>query len=116
MPGIHYGRIIEATHHMGDRVNFPNMLQELVAKSFTLRGSRNETCDIDELDHVGHDPGRLDDFCQVFQSCIRDLHDADVRVYRTERVVLGRDRDCGQRLEQGGLPDVGQTYDSNGQL
>ena len=43
---------------------------------------------------------------------VRHLDDADVRLDRAERVVLGGDAGLGQRVEEGGLADVGQADDA----
>jgi hypothetical protein len=43
---------------------------------------------------------------------IRHFDDADVRLDGAERIVLRRDAGLGQRVEQCGLADVGQTDDA----
>ena len=46
------------------------------------------------------------------QPRVGHLDDADVRLDRAERIVLGRDAGLGQRVEEGGLADVGQADDA----
>ena len=43
---------------------------------------------------------------------VRHLDDADVRLDGAERIVRRRDAGLGQRVEQGGLADVGQADDA----
>ena len=44
---------------------------------------------------------------------IRQAHDADVRLDRRERIVRREHVVLGQRVEQGGLADVGQADDAD---
>jgi hypothetical protein len=68
--------------------------------------------DVDELDDRRHDALGLDDRGQRVQPRVGQLDDADVRLDGAERVVLGRDAGLGQRVEEGGLADVGQAHDA----
>ena len=49
-------RILEASHHVPDRVAFADIGEELVPQPFALRCSRHQSCDVHELDR------RRDDF------------------------------------------------------
>src|SRR3954467_4356002 len=52
--------------------------------------------------------GRLASRGELRQPRVGQLDDADVRLDRAERVVLGRDAGLGERVEEGGLADVRQ--------
>ena len=47
--------ILEAAHHMGDRVAFANIGEKLIAEPFAFRGAAHEPGDVDE-----GEPGRND--------------------------------------------------------
>src|SRR5690606_30148890 len=55
---------------------------------------------------------RLDDLRQCRQTRVRHLDDADVRLDGAEGVVGRFDTGLGQRIEKGGLADVGQADDA----
>ena len=52
---------------------------------------------------------------QLVQPRVGHRHDADVGLDRGERIVRGEHVVAGQRVEQGGLADVGQADDADGQ-
>jgi hypothetical protein len=54
----------------------------------------------------------FDDLGQLRQARVGQLDDADVRLDRAEGIVLGRDAGFRQRVEEGGLADVGQAHDA----
>src|SRR6185369_1098238 len=55
---------------------------------------------------------RRDNVRQFLQARIGHLDNAHVGLDGAERVVLGRDAGLGERIEQRGFPDIGQTHDS----
>ena len=109
---VHDVFVFKTTHHVDDGVRLPNIGQELVTQSFTLAGARDQTGDVDELDDGRHHSLRLDDGGKLRHARIRHLDDADIGLDRAERIVLGRNARFGQRVEQGGLADIGQTDDA----
>ena len=85
--------------------------QEFVAQSLALGRAPDETRDVHELHDRGHDALGRHDRRQLRQPRIRHFHHADVRLDGAERIV-GRIRvRRGERVEQRGLADVGQSDD-----
>lgn len=72
---------------MHNGVGLADVLQELVAKAFTLRRALHESGDIHELHHRRHRALGLHDFRQACQARVRHLHHADIRFDRAERIV-----------------------------
>ena len=106
--------IFKTAQHMGNRVAFADIGQELIAKAFTLAGTFYQTRDI----HKGH-PRRNDLFGtgnrrQLVQPRIRHGHVADIGFYRAKREVCSL---CGrsfrQRVEQGRFAHVWQTHNTH---
>ena len=90
------------------------MGEELVAQALAAAGARDEAGDVHELN------GRRDGFLRVgklaqhAQPRVGHGDDAVVRVNRTERVVRRlRLAGAGDGVEEGGLPDVGESDDSS---
>ena len=86
--------------------------EELVAQAFALGGAGHQAGDVDELDDGRHDALGLDDLGQLRQARIGHFDHADVGLDGAEGIVLGRDAGLGQRVEEGGLADVGQADDA----
>ena len=109
---MHDVGVLEAAHHVRDRIGLADVREELVAEAFTLRRAGDEARDVDELDRGRQDLLRLDDRRKRVEPRIRHRHDADVRVDGAERIVLRRDLRARQRVEQRGLADVGKPDDA----
>src|SRR5258705_7994428 len=110
---MHDIRILKRPNHVHDGVDFADVRQELIAEAFALRGAFDESGDIDELHDGRNLLLRFDDLVQLLEPWIGDRDDTDVRLDRAERIVL-RSRGLGrrQRVEEGRLPDIWKTYDS----
>jgi hypothetical protein len=101
--------ILEAAHHVDDRVNLADVRQELVAKSFAFARTTDQAGNIDDFEHCGHDDRCLDDAGKFTEARIGHENGADVWFDGAERVVggfglLGRDG-----IEQRRFADIGQT-------
>ena len=101
--------VVEATHHLHDRVGLADVRQELVAQPFALRRTFDEAGDIDELHGRGDDVPRrrIHDGGDARQAWIGHFHNSDVGLDGTERVVRGVGLCRCQRVEQRRLSDVG---------
>ena len=99
---------------MSDGIGLTNVRQELVTQPLALRRAGHESGDIDELHGRRQDLLRLDDVGKYLQTKIRHGNDADVRLDRAERVVLGGDLSCRQRVKQCRFANVGQADDATG--
>jgi hypothetical protein len=60
--------VLEAAHHVGDRVGLADVGQELVAQALALRGARDQAGDVDELHRGRQDLLRLDDGRQLVEA------------------------------------------------
>ena len=94
--------------------------KELVAEPFALRGAAHQPGDIDEGEPRGDHLRGLGDGREPVEPRVGNGHLADIRLDGAERIVGGlRRRALGQRVEQGGLADIGQpddaAFESHGQ-
>jgi hypothetical protein len=104
--------VLETAHHVDDGVGLADMAEELVAQALALAGPGHQAGDVDELDDRRHHALGLDDGGQLVEPRVGQLDDAHVRLDGAERIVLGRDAGFRQRVEEGGLADVGQSDDA----
>ena len=109
---VHDVVVDEAAHDVRDRVGLADVGEELVAEALALRGAGDEARDVDELDDRRHDALGARDRRQRREPRVRHLDDADVRLDRAERIVLGGDAGLGQRVEERRLADVRQADDA----
>ncbi len=110
----HVGRL-EGPDHVADGAHLADGGQELVAEPLTLAGALHQTGDVDEGHRgVDHLLGS-EDLGETLDPRIGDGHHSGVRLDRGERVVGGEDPGLGQCVEQGGLADVGETDDADGE-
>src|SRR6185503_5723071 len=68
--------------------------------------------DIHEFDYRRRHFLRFRDRGDALQARVGHRHDADIGLDGAERVILGRNRGLGKRIEQRGLADVGQAHDT----
>ena len=106
-------RVLEAADDLHHRVDLAHVGEELVAEPLALARAFDEARDVDELDRRGDDDPGLGDALQRGEPRVRHRHHADVGIDGAERIVR-RFRFPGPRdgVEQGGLADVGEAYDS----
>ncbi len=109
---VHYVGIVEAAHHIHNGVGLADVGQELVAQAFALGCARHQARDVDEFDDGVLHALRVNDFRQFIETRVGHLDDADIGLDGAERVILRRNAGLGQRIEHGGLADVGQTDDT----
>ena len=109
---VHDVVVHEAAHEMRDRMRLANVREELVAEPLALRRAFDEARDVDELDDGRHDLLGFHDLRQRVELWIGHGHDADVRIDRAERIVLGRNLRRRERVEQRRLADVRQPDDA----
>ena len=109
---VHDVVVHEAAHEVRDRMRLANVREELVAQPLALRCALDEARDVDELDDGRHDLLRLHDLRERVELRVRHGDDADVRIDRAERIVLGRNLRRRERVEQRRLTDVRQSDDA----
>ena len=105
--------IVKAAHHMYNGIALTDMAQELVSQTSALTGTFDQTGDIHKLHNGGGLFVCLPDLGQFVQPGIRNRNNAGVRLNGAERIVgclsiLG----AGQRIEQSGFANIGQTDDT----
>ena len=102
-------RVIEKTHHMGNRIDSADVPEELVPESLALARAFDKPGDVNKFQ------GRRDDFGGVFhlgklvQPFVRDGNDSRIRINRAERKVCRRRAAFAQRIEKSRFPDVRES-------
>ncbi len=105
--------ILEAAEHIGDRVDLADHGEELIAKPFALRGAAHEPGDVDESEPGRDGLGGFGDPGERVEARVGHRHLTDIRLDGAEGIVGRRGgRGLGQRVEQGGLADIGQSDDA----
>ena len=104
--------ILEAAHHVDDRVGFANVREKLVAQALALTGTRHQPGDVDELDRGMLHALRVDDLGELLKTGIGNLDHAHIGLDRAERIVFGGDARLGEGVKQRRLADVGQADDA----
>src|SRR5207253_1807799 len=79
---------------------------------FALRRALHEAGDVDELHRRGYGALRLHDARELVEPVVGDVDAADVRILRGEGIVRREDAGGGERVEERGLADVGQSDDA----
>jgi hypothetical protein len=70
------------------------------AEALAHRGAFDESRDVDELDDRRDGFLRLNDVGDAIESRVGDLHDPDIRLHGTERIVLGGGAGGRERVEE----------------
>ena len=109
---VHDVVVVEAAHHVRDRVGLADVREKLVAETLALRGAGHQAGDVDELDGRRQDLLGVRDIGQQREARIGHGHHADVGIDGAERVVLGRDLRARERVEKRGLAHVGEADDA----
>ena len=86
---VHVGDVVvvEAAEHVQDGIRLADVGEELVAQSFTLAGSLDESGDVDDFHRRGDDSSRVDQFGEFVQPLVGDGDDADVGLNGAEGEV-----------------------------
>ena len=77
--------VVEAAHHVDDRIGLADVGEELVAEAFALGRAGDQARDVDELDDRRQHALGLDDLGQLGQPRVGQLDDADVGLDGAER-------------------------------
>src|SRR5690606_38665122 len=105
-------RVVEAADDLDDRIHLADVREELVAETLALGCALDQPRDV----HEGHDRRVLHLWTHALleevQPRVRYGDDADIRVDGAERVILGGRARAGQCVEERGLPDIREPYDS----
>ena len=96
---MNYVVVLETAHHVRDCIDLADVGEELVAEALALRGAFDDAGDVDEFDRRRHDLFGLGNRGEPLEPRVRHRHDANVRIDRAERVVLGRDLRPRQGIE-----------------
>ena len=70
--------VVKAAQYVEDGVRLAYVGKELVAQSFPLAGSLDQSGDVDNLDGGRHDASRVDQLGELVQPFIGDGDDTDV--------------------------------------
>ena len=92
--------VIEHADNLCNGFGLADICQELIAQAFTLGGTFDDAGDV----HEGHRSGQqllgTEDLSQLRQAGIRQVHDADIRLDRGERIVRCEHLVAGQCVEE----------------
>ncbi|OPZ43199.1 MAG: hypothetical protein BWY94_01930 [Actinobacteria bacterium ADurb.BinA094] len=105
-------RVVERAHHLRHGVDAADVGEEAVAESLATARPFGEARDVDEVDGGVDLLRRLKHLVQSVQTRVRHRHDATVGLRRRERIGGRRRLRVRERVEQGGLADVGQSDDA----
>ena len=101
--------VVKHTHNFRYRVYFTNVLEKLIPEPLPLRGTFDESGDIDKFDNGRHNLLRVGHFAQRLQTVVRHRNDSYGRVDGTKRIVLGRHALLGECIKKRGFSHVWQT-------
>ena len=104
--------IFKATNDVQNCITLANVGKELVAQTLALGCALDKTCNVHELANGRGQLFGLVHFRQHVQTLVRNGHYTYVRLNGAEGVVSGFRACVGQRVEQSGFADVGQTDDT----
>ena len=86
---MHHIGVLKAAHHVNDGVHLTDVAQELVAESFSLRCSLNQTGDVHELDHSGRHLFGVVHISEKLQPLVRNGYDSHIGIDGAERIICG---------------------------
>ena len=107
--------VAEDARDLADRRGLADVREELVAQALSLRGTRDDAGDVDELDGRGQQLGRAEHLGELREPVVGDPDDADVGLDRRERVVRREHVVLGQGVEEGRLARIGESDDTDGE-
>ena len=79
--------VVEATQNVNNCVGIADIRKELITKTFALRCTLYQTCNIDNLDSGGDNTLWVVNLRQLDESLVRYGDNADIRLDSTEREV-----------------------------
>ena len=104
--------VLERAHHVRHGVHAADVGEEPVAQALAAARALGQPGDVDDVDGGVDLLGRLEHLVQPVQPRVGHGHDAEVGLGGGERVGGRRGLRVGERVEQSGLADVGQTDDA----
>ena len=105
--------IFKTAQNMGDRINFANIAEKLVAEPFALGSTAHQSGNIDETQARRHTLGGACNICQRVKARFGHGNIANIRLNGAKRKIGGlRGGGFCQRIEQGGFTDIRQTHNT----
>ena len=105
---VRYVFVVETPYDVHDRVHFPDVRQEFIAKTFALRRALDKPRDIHEFHGCGGDFFAVVKRREFFKPFVRHRDDAHVRLYRAKRIIRAHRACVCNCVEQRAFPDVGE--------
>ena len=106
-------RVLEAAHHVDERVHLADVAEELVAEALAVGGAFHQAGDVHELKGRRDERADLGDLAELRQARVRHTDDAEVGFDGAERVILRRGLvRAGDGVEERGFPYVRKTDDA----
>ena len=104
--------VLEAPDDVEDGVHLPDVGEKLIPQALALAGALYQAGNVHELHRCRDGPLRGDDPRQRVEPGIGYLHDPGIGLDRGEGIVRHQCLGRGERIEEGGLPDIGETDDA----
>ena len=108
--------VVKAAQYVEDGVRLAYVGKELVAQSFPLAGSLDQSGDVDNLDGGRHDASRVDQLGELVQSFIGDGDDTDVGFNGAEGEIGRFGTGFCDGIEKGALPYIWKAHNANLQI
>ncbi len=101
--------ILEAPHHMQNRIALANVRKKLIPKSFALTRTLHKPRNVRKPNRRTYNLLRRNNLRQILQPRIIHFHDRRIRLNRAKRIILRRRLLLlRQRVKQSGLTDIRQ--------
>lgn len=105
--------IVEGSNNVVNAIDISDVAKEVVSKSFSLRSTSHDTCDINNLKHCGYFRFGFEHFAEFLEPIVWDGDDSLVGFDGAEGIVFGWDVEIGEDVIGGGFADVGEPYDAH---
>ena len=111
---FHMGNIavFKAADNMDDGIGGADVREELVAQTFALGSALYEACDVHEFDDSRGDLLGLMQVSQPVDTLIGNRNHTHIGVDGAECVVVCRYTCVGDSIKEGGLANIGKSYDT----
>jgi hypothetical protein len=110
---VHNLAILKNANNVTNHLTFADMSEELIAETFAMGGTLDQTGNIDEFDRRGDDFRGLIQLSELIETRVRDRHDADIRLDGGEGIISRKRTRVGKRIKKRGFTYIRETDDAN---
>ena len=105
--------VVKAANHVQNGVGLANVRKELIAQAFPLARACNDTRDVDELHRGWNDRVWFHMGYDLIEPRVGHGDHADIGIDRAERIIRRLGLSGGERVKNGRLAHIGQSYDTD---